>query len=115
MKYPVLSGIVLSLLLALPAAAQSFEEAYAKTDEAVKFGARMYNGAIRPVWTDAETFVYQTHEPGGDAWYRVSGTVKEAITKEDFEESRKGRGRGYYDRFFSSLFTIHPSLVTNFR
>ena len=27
MKYPVLSGIVLSLLVAVPAAAQSFEEA----------------------------------------------------------------------------------------
>ena len=114
MKYPVLSGIVLSLLLAFPAAAQSFEEAYAKTDEAVKFGARMYNGAIRPVWTDAETFVYQTHEPGGDAWYRVSGTVKESITKEDFEESRKGRGRGYYDPSDESQFFVrrevkHPS------
>ena len=114
MKYPVLSGIVLSLLLAFPAAAQNFEEAYAKTDEAVKFGARMYNGAIRPVWTDAETFVYQTHEPGGDAWYRVSGTVKESITKEDFEESRKGRGSGYYDPSDESQFFVrrevkHPS------
>ena len=114
MKYPVLSGIVLSLLLAFPAAAQNFEEAYAKTDEAVKFGARMYNGAIRPVWTDAETFVYQTHEPGGDAWYRVSGTVKESITKEDFEESRKGRSSGYYDPSDESQFFVrrevkHPS------
>ena len=26
---------------------------------------------------------------------------------------RLGRGRGYYDRFFSSLFTIHPSLFTS--
>ena len=98
MKYPVLPGIVLSLLLAVPAAAQTFDDAYAKTEQAAKIGERIYNGPVRPDWTDATTFVYQTHEAGGDAWYRVSDTVKESITKEDFEEAtRRNRGRGFYD------------------
>ena len=115
MKYPVLSGIVLSLLLAVPAAAQSFEDAYAKTETVAKIGERIYNGPIRPVWTDAETFVYQTHEAGGDVWYRVSGTGKEVISKEDFEAAtRRNRGRGYYDPSDESQFAIrrevkHPS------
>ena len=111
MKYPVLPGIVLSLLLAVPAAAQTFEEAYAKTEQAAKIGERIYNGPVRPVWTDATTFVYQTHEAGGDAWYRVSDTVKESITKEDFEEAtRRNRGRGFYDPSDESQFAMRREI-----
>ena len=101
---------VLSLFLAaamsLPVAAQSFEEAYARTDEFMKFGSRMYTGAIRPVWTDGSTFVFQTREKSGDAWYQVSGTEKTAITREAFEEARKGRMRGFYDPSDESQYAV---------
>ena len=98
--------LLLAVLAAfsLSASAQSFQEAYAKTDEFMKFGSRMYYGAIRPVWLDGETFIYQTHEPSGDAWYRIKGTVKEPITQEAFEELRKGRVPGYYDPSDESQF-----------
>ena len=93
-------------VFSLSASAQSFQEAYAKTDEFMKFGTRMYNGAIRPVWLDGETFIYQTHEPSGDAWYKIKGTVKEPITQEAFEELRKGRVPGYYDPSDESQFSV---------
>ena len=106
MKHPVLT-LVVAAVLAVPAAAQTFQDAYAKTEEAGKIGSKIYNGPVRPVWTDAETFVYQTHEVGGDAWYRVSGTAKESISKEDFEEAtRRNRGRGYYDPSDESQFAM---------
>ena len=78
--------------------AQSFDEAYAQTEFAVQFGPKLYNGAIRPVWTGPDTFVFQTNEPGGEVWYKVSGTEKTSISKDDFDEAVKSvRRRPYYD------------------
>ena len=77
---------------------QSFDEAYAKTEFAVKFGPKIYNGAIRPVWTGPDTFFFQTNESGGDVWYKVSGTEKTSISKDEFEEAAKSvRRRPFYD------------------
>ncbi|MBR3284674.1 MAG: hypothetical protein IKI70_00155, partial [Bacteroidales bacterium] len=28
--------------------------------------------AVRPVWTSEDTFYFQAHEAGGDAWYKVT-------------------------------------------
>ena len=104
--------LLLAVLAAfsLSASAQTFQEAYAKTDDFMKFGSRMYYGAIRPVWLDGETFIYQTHEPSGDAWYRIKGTVKEPITQEAFEELRKGRVPGYYDPSDESQFAVRSEV-----
>ena len=109
MRYRVIAlAVVLTAVMTAQAQTHSpdFDEAWARTEELMKFGSRIYNGAIRPVWVDAETFVYQTHEAGGDAWYRIKGTTKEAITKEAFEEARKGRMPGYYDPSDESQFAV---------
>ena len=97
-------------VFSLSASAQTFQEAYAKTDEFMKFGSRMYYGAIRPVWLDGETFIYQTHEPSGDTWYKITGTVKEPITKDAFEELRKGRMPRYYDPSDESQFAVRSGV-----
>ena len=109
MRYRVIAlAVVLTAVMTAQAQTHSpdFDEAWARTEELMKFGSRIYNGAIRPVWVDAETFVYQTHEANGDAWYQIKGTTKEAITKEAFEEARKGRMPGYYDPSDESQFAV---------
>ena len=105
-RYLLLSALIAAVSFPAQVRSQSFDEAYAKTDEFMKFGSRMYNGAVRPVWIDAETFIYQTHEPSGDAWYQVKGQVKEPISRETFEELRKGRVPGYYDPSDESQFAV---------
>ena len=79
---------LLSVLLGLSAWGQDFDQTYAKTEYASSYGAKIYRGAVQPVWVDDNTFVYKTTEPGGDAWYRVSGTEKVSISKEDFEAAQ---------------------------
>ena len=81
--------ILLSLLFVLLSAAalwaQDFDAVYARTEYASQYGSKIYQGAVQPVWVDDDTFVYRTAEPGGDAWYRVSGGVRTRIGKEAFE------------------------------
>ena len=79
------------------AKAQEFNEAYAATEFAVRFGLKLYYGAVRPVWTDAESFVFQTNEPFGEGWYKVSGTVKEPVARDVYDEAVKARRSRYYD------------------
>ena len=85
--------------------AQTFDEAYTKTEFATKLGSKVYNGAIRPVWTGPDTFVFQTNEAGGEAWYKVSGTEKTSISKDDFDAAVKSvRRRPFYDPSDESQF-----------
>ena len=91
---PILTTL-LSCLLAVCAWAQDFNELYSKTEYASQFGAKIYQGAVQPVWVDDATFVYKTTESGGDAWYRVSGGTKTPITQAEFESAmprRRGPG-----------------------
>lgn len=105
MKRRFLFLLAFSLEIIAPAAVnaqsraetQDFNEAYAATEFAVKFGPKLYNGAVRPVWTDAESFVFQTNELSGEVWYKVSGTAKEPVTKDVYDEAVKARRSRYYD------------------
>ena len=82
------------LLLPLPGGAQDFDKVYPATEFAAQFGSQLYNGAINPVWTGRDTFVFTTRERGGEAWYRVTGTQKEAIDKDTFDRAtRRDRPR----------------------
>ena len=76
---------------------QDFDQAYRATEFASKFGADVYNGSVRPVWTDEDSFVFQTNEPGGNAWYKVTGTAKTAISEDEFKEASKRPRPDYYD------------------
>ena len=40
---------------------QDFNELYAKTEFAYKAGEKIYNSAVRPVWTSEDTFYFQAH------------------------------------------------------
>ena len=92
---------------------QDFNELYAKTEFAYKAGEKIYNSAVRPVWTSEDTFYFQAHEPGGDAWYKVTGTVKTAIDKETFEEAVKSvRRDSYYDPSDESQYAVHKERKT---
>ena len=88
---------VAALLSGLFAGAQDFDQAYRATEFASKFGTDIYSGSVRPVWTGEDTFVFQANEPGGNVWYKVTGTAKTTISEEEFQEAMKRPRRGYYD------------------
>ena len=87
----------LGCLASLIGHAQTFDTIYPKTEFAVRFGPKLYNGAIRPLWTDNDTFVFRTNEPAGEAWYQVDGTEKKAIDEATYKEAEQGRQRRNYD------------------
>ena len=87
LRLTTFAAIVL-LLTGFSGFAQDFDSVYPDTEFAVKFGPQLYYGAIRPVWTGPDTFVYTTNEPNGEAWYRMTGTRKEAIDKETYDDLR---------------------------
>ena len=109
MKKFLLAAAVV-LLIGTNGSAQKFEEIYPSTEYAVKFGPRLYYGAIRPVWTGNDTFVYKTQEPGGEAWYRVSGTQKEPIDQESYEEAVKKNRQRYYDPSDESQYAVRKEV-----
>ena len=86
-----------ALLSGLLAGAQDFDQAYRATEFASKFGTDLYYGAVRPVWTGEDSFVFETNEPSGKVWYKVSGTTKTAISEDEFKEATKRPRPGYYD------------------
>ena len=88
---------VAALLSGLFAGAQDFDQAYRATEFVSKVGADLYYGSIRPIWTGEDTFVFETNEPSGKVWYKVSGTTKTTISEEEFQEATKRPRPGYYD------------------
>ena len=86
-----------ALFSGLFAGAQDFDQAYRATEFVSKVGADLYYGAVRPVWTGEDTFVFETNEPSGKVWYKVSGTTKTAISEDEFKEAMKRPRPGYYD------------------
>ena len=97
-------------LVVTAALAQDFDKAYAKALETANYGAKLYNGAIRPVWTGEDSFVFRTQDAGGEVFYRVEGTQKTPITKADFDEAMKGWRNGYYDPSDESQFAVRKQV-----
>ena len=109
MKRFLLAAAV-TILLGSNGSAQEFDSIYPATEYAVKFGPRLYNGAIRPIWTGQDTFVYTTQEPGGEAWYRMSGIQKEPIDKATYEEAAQKARNRYYDPSDESQYAIRKEV-----
>ena len=86
-----------ALLCCLALQAQDFDQAWSDSEFAAKIGTDIYSGAVRPLWTGEDSFVFQTNEPGGNAWYKVTGTTKTVITEDEFKEAMKRPRPGYYD------------------
>ena len=97
---------VAALFTFVPSGAQDFDQAWKATEDAVKFGADLYNGPVRPIWTGADTFVFEANEPAGKAWYKVSGTAKTAISEAEFQEAMKRPRPGYYDPSDESQYAV---------
>ena len=99
--------VAAALLVSLPALrAQDFDQRWPATEFASKIGSDIYGGAIRPVWTGPDSFVFETNEPSGKVWYRVTGTAKESISEDDFKEATKRPRRGFYDPSDESQFAF---------
>ena len=98
----------LAVYLAVPALrAQDFDQVWPGTEFAVKFGNDLFNGAVRPIWTGEDSFVFETNEPAGKGWYKVSGTTKTVISEDEYKEALKRPRPGYYDPSDESQYAFH--------
>ena len=98
----------LAACLAVPALrAQNFDQVWPGTEFAVKFGNDLYHGAVRPIWTGEDSFVFEANEPSGKAWYKVSGTTKTIISEDEYQEALKRPRPGYYDPSDESQYAFH--------
>ena len=104
-RFLLSAAAVLFAGTALPA--QDFDKAWSATEYASKYGSDLYYGAIRPVWTGEDTFVFETDEPSGKVWYQVTGTAKAVISEDAFKEATKRPGPGYYDPSDESQYAFH--------
>ena len=86
-----------ALLCCLALPAQDFDQAWSDSEFAAKIGTDIYSGVVRPIWTGKDSFVFQTNEPGGNAWYKVTGNTKTVITEDEYKEAMKRPRPGYYD------------------
>ena len=102
--------LLVTILFVTHGFAQEFDAVYPATEYAVKFGPRLYYGAIRPVWTGQDTFVYTTNEPGGEAWYRMVGTRKEKIAREVYEDAVKQSRQRHYDPSDESQYAVRKEI-----
>ncbi len=102
--------LLVTILFVTYGSAQEFDAVYPATEYAVKFGPRLYYGAIRPVWTGQDTFVYTTNEPGGEAWYRMVGTRKEKIAREVYEDAVKQSRQRHYDPSDESQYAVRKEI-----
>ena len=96
-----------ALLTGLTVRAQDFDQVWPETEFAAKFGTDLYNGAVRPVWTGDDTFVFETNEPSGRVRYKVSGTDKTVITEDEYKEALKRPRPGYYDPSDESPYALN--------
>ena len=102
--------LLVTILFVTHGSAQEFDAVYPATEYAVKFGPRLYYGAIRPVWTGQDTFVYTTNELGGEAWYRMVGTRKEKIAREVYEDAVKQSRQRHYDPSDESQYAVRKEI-----
>ena len=103
-------GSIALMLMGPSGFAQDFDTVYPTTEFAVKFGPQLYDGAIRPVWTDDDSFVFTTFEPEGETWYRMTGTRKEPIDKETYEEAVKKSRQRPYDPSDESQYAVRKEV-----
>lgn len=74
-------------------APDGFREKYSGLDSLQNINKLVYNGAVNPVWTDENTFIYRTTEASGDVYYLV-----------DAEENTKTPiDKGQYDSLSDSV------------
>ena len=97
-------------LLTLGMNAQDFDAAYTRTESVLHWGEKLYNGAVRPVWTGEDSFVFQTCETTGEVWYRVCGTQKVAIAKEVYENALKNNRNDWYDPSDESQYAVRKEV-----
>ena len=101
---------ILAALLAITAFGQSFQEVYESALRKADYSSKLYYAAIRPLWTTDSTFLFRTLEPSGEAFYKVTGTSKATIGKEEYDAAEKALWQGYYDPSDESQFAVHKEV-----
>lgn len=90
----LLAFFLLSVSVGL-CAENSFKEEYYRAKELCDKAAHaVYNGAVTPKWTGDGSFIFETAEKDGAAYYAVdiAEKAKAKISKEEFEELSKKAG-----------------------
>ena len=103
MKRFLTAAAALSLLF-VQAGAQDFNSVYPEAVKSADFSAKLYYGAVRPVWTGDDSFVYRTQEPAGEAWYKVTPDGKVPVSREEVEAATQRFRRPYYDPSDESMY-----------
>ena len=92
-----------SLCFSAVTGAQSFDEEYAKVQQYKNLSPLLYNGAVNPVWTDNETFLFTNNEKSGEKVYEISLKKRSRTesTREALEEAMKAsrmqrNGQGFF-------------------
>ena len=99
-----LFALLVTGLVAFVAMAQSFDADYSVALERARYGSKVYFSAIRPVWTGEDSFVFRTQTPDGEVFYKVEGTEKTVIGKDEFDAAMKHLPRPWYDPSDDSQF-----------
>ncbi len=101
-----LISFTLAALACLSLSAQSFDDAYKRTEFVSTLGDHIYNGPVRPVWTGDDCFVFQTLERSGKAWYQVSAGVKTPVQQSVYDEASARQRNAYYDPSDESMYSL---------
>jgi dipeptidyl aminopeptidase/acylaminoacyl peptidase len=99
-----------ALLTGLNIGAQDFDKVWPETEFAAKAGSDIYNGSVRAIWTGDDTFVFETNEPSGRVWYKVSGTDKTTISEDEYKEALKRPRSRYYDPSDESPYALNKEV-----
>ena len=94
-----LAALFLTGSMAAQSSDQVFNELYDATEPyKTAIGAKIYDGAVLPVWRDANTFLYSTKEASGETVYEVNitGKSKTLSDKDALEALIASRHRPYY-------------------
>ena len=94
-----LAALFLTGSMAAQSSDQVFNELYDATEPyKTAIGAKIYDGAVLPVWRDANTFLYSTKEASGETVYEVNitGKSKTLSDKDALEALIASRNRPYY-------------------
>ncbi|MGN0195079.1 MAG: DPP IV N-terminal domain-containing protein [Candidatus Cryptobacteroides sp.] len=107
----ILSFAAAGLMGLAPAGAQTYDSVFDKAyDSKVEFlneaASHVYYGSVRPVWKDADTFIYSTQEPDGKKFYEVSisAGTKTASTEEAMKALLDRQRPGYVDPSDENLY-----------
>ena len=106
----LLTALLFAAAIAAPARSQEFQEVYSAALQKADYSSKLYYAAIRPLWTTDSTFLFRTLEPSGEAFYKVTGTSKATIGKEEYDAAEKALWHGYYDPSDESQFAVHKEV-----